>query len=307
MLSDQHIEEFLETGIVVIENVLTPDEIFEARNNFHNQLLTLGINHDAILNSNEKSDGKSRLKSPVSRLFYAKWKLLDIHLHPNVCQAMDELLRATYSSGATPGFIHPFGPSTTNLCYVDRVCWRLPDRIQHEGGLDLHLDRNPINPYFDGLMKFRPIQAFVALTDHYGPESGGLKVVKGFHKILDDYFSQVTESTSTGGEFYRFNSKSHVKLAKKCETIYAPKGSLVCWDNRLPHATCDKLSGFDSREVVYTGFLPDVEINRRYVQQQAISIRQNIPPPAYMGSGEQCDKDWTLLSVDQARRLMMSD
>ncbi len=30
-----------------------------------------------------------------------------------------------------------------SLVYFDRICWRLPDHIQSEGGLGLHLDLNP--------------------------------------------------------------------------------------------------------------------------------------------------------------------
>ncbi len=43
-------------------------------------------------------------------------------------------------------------------------------------------------------------------------------------------------------------------LRKSLVTVQAPKGSLVCWDNRLPHATCASLDGNDSREVVFVGF-----------------------------------------------------
>ena len=37
------------------------------------------------------------------------------------------------------------------LLYIDRVCYRLPDSVQAEGGLGLHLDRNPLDPYLEGL------------------------------------------------------------------------------------------------------------------------------------------------------------
>jgi len=194
------------------------------------------------------------------------------------------------------------------LVYIDRVCWRLPDTIRVEGGLDLHLDRNPFDPYFERLSKWRPIQTFVTLTDHFGPESGGLKVVKGFHNISNDYFGEIKDKdASTGGEFYRMNSKSHAKLHKKSEAVYAPKGSLVCWDNRLPHATCDKLSGFDTREVVYTGFLPNVELNKKYIANQLLALRKNIIPPAYSNNDnkKKCDKNWNELelTLDQKNRL----
>lgn len=45
------------------------------------------------------------------------------------------------------------------------------------------------------------------------------------------------------------------------QAVYAPRGSLVLWDSRLPHSTSDILEGCDSREVVYMGFLPSTDIN----------------------------------------------
>jgi hypothetical protein len=81
--------------------------------------LELEVDHDKILSGEQKYDTGPRLKSNISRLFYAKWKLLDIHLHPNICKTMDQLMDATYSKI----YQHPFGNFETNLTYIDRVCW----------------------------------------------------------------------------------------------------------------------------------------------------------------------------------------
>jgi hypothetical protein len=60
--------------------------------------------------------------------------------------------------------------------------------------------------------------------------SGGLKVIKGFHNKIDKYFNKnITESTIESGEFYRLNSKSHALLIINLYPVNAPKGSLVCW------------------------------------------------------------------------------
>lgn len=213
---------------------------------------------------------------------------MDVHLNENVYQCMKTLINATYSSGTTKGFEHPFGSSNDILALIDRVCWRLPDMIRSEGGLELHLDRNPYDPYLNGgLKKWRPIQAFVTLTDSYGSEAGGLRVVKGFHHEIDTYFKNKTLNINSKGEFYRLNSLSYVTIAKRLEPIMAPKGSLVCWDNRLPHATCSKLSGYDTREVVYVGFLPNIELNKKFVAEQLIGIKSNKPSGSFLS-----DKDW---------------
>jgi hypothetical protein len=48
------------------------------------------------------------------------------------------------------------------------VHWRLPDIIKQEGDLSGYFDRNPYDPYLmksGDLKKWKPIQAFVSLTD----------------------------------------------------------------------------------------------------------------------------------------------
>jgi len=197
------------------------------------------------------------------------------------------------------------------LAYIDRVCWRLPDNIKSEGGLSCHLDRNPYDPYLmksGSLKKWRPIQAFVSLTDQYGTNSGGLKVVKGFHHKIDEYFNKnMKDDTNKGGEFYRLNSKSHALLAKNLCPIDAPKGSLVCWDNRLPHATCQLLDGYDTREVIYVGWLPNIELNKKYCAQQLENIRLNRPPPAYIDDDKQnSDKNWSENELTDKQKKMLA-
>lgn len=106
------------------------------------------------------------------------------------------------------------------------------------------------------------------------------------------------------------NSVQHDALRRECRPVVAPRGSLVLWDNRMPHATAAKLAGSDTREVVYTGFLPDVPLNRAYCAQQLAAIRQNRPPPAYAETAtETSDRNWeeTQLTPAQARLLGVED
>jgi len=154
----------------------------------------------------------------------------------------------------------------------------------------MHIDRNPTNPsLYDSngktrLKKWRPIQSFICLTDHFDAQSGGLKVVKQFHKYCDDYFSKTPTDYSVG-EFHRLNSKVHTALEKKLEFVYAPLGSVVYFDNRLAHATCDVHIGSggiaDTREVIYFSYVPDTTLNREYCNIQTINIKQNLQPPMF--------------------------
>jgi len=286
-----------------------------------------------------------RIKSPVSRIFYTDWKLLHIHLHPRVVQVARELLVNTYGSAKDPDFLHPFEPFSSVQAYVDRICWRLPDCIREEGGLGLHLDRNPVDPYLSaeaaalagklvaseapastssaaaankmpkgctirsGLGKWRPIQAFVCLTDHFGGDSGGLRVVPGFHHRIDAYFKGKV-SEGNGGEFYRMNSVQHDTLQRECQPVFASAGAMILWDTRTPHATAAKLAGSDTREVVYTGFLPDTQLNRAYIKRQLEAIRQNKPAPAYeeqqpTAKVETSDRNWDEAQLtDEQKQLL---
>lgn len=333
-LTEDQLSTFRETGVLVIEDVLSPSEVEVARESFHSHLASLGMTHEMILAGRDTPQAGPRIKSPVSRIFYSDWKLLQVHLHPRVCRLAEQLLVRTFGSGQDPDFTHPFGPFDHVRAYIDRICYRLPDCIREEGGLGLHMDRNPIDPYlfhsspitngassttvkskgkFDanqrsGLSKWRPIQAFVALTDHFGSDSGGLGVVPGFHRKVDSYFKG--RSSEGRGEFYRMNSVQHDVVRRECRPVIAPRGSLVLWDGRLPHMTAAKMTGSDTREVVYTGFLPDVPLNRAYCKKQLVAIRKNHPPPAYVeATTETSDRNWdeAQLTPAQARLLGVED
>lgn len=133
--------------------------------------------------------------------------------------------------------------------------------------------------------------------------------MSGFHKRIDTYFTG--KASEGGGEFFRMNNPQHDSLQKACQPVVAPAGSMVFWDNRLPHATASKLAGHDTREVVYTGFLPDVPLNRVYISKQLAAMRANKPPPAYEehNKAEKCDRNWvdTQLTSEQKDLLGYSD
>lgn len=306
LLTNEHLEIFNRDGIIIIEDVFSPDEVSEIRSKFHQQLKVIGIDHDKILSGEDIMDGNIRIKSDVSKIFYSKWKM-DAHLDKKVYEITKELLLKTYGDSTNNIFNHIYGEFDDILCYVDRVCYRLPDHIREEGGLGLHMDYNPKDPYLlssGGQKKWRPIQSFIALTDHYSGDSGGLKVVKGFHHKCDDYFKDLKTGgvEIVAGEFFRMNN-GHEKLQKECQPVIVPAGSLVLWDSRLPHATTKKFNGYDSREVIYNGFLPNINLNVKYVEQQLKHIIKNIAPPAYQQiQGERLDRDWNVTQLTEIQK-----
>ena len=51
-------------------------------------------------------------------------------------------------------------------------------------------------------------------------------------------------------------------LVARMELVPVEPGCAVLWDWRTPHQTAAEHPGPDTREVVYTSFLPDIPINR---------------------------------------------
>lgn len=313
MLTDSQIEEFDRNGIIVIENVLSLEEIEIARNGLHDQLLETGVNHFDVLAGKQHIDSGVRNKSKASHFFYHKWKM-DVHLNEKIYKYMKQLNTKFFMDT-------PFGYFDDVIAFVDKVCWRLPDCIMKEGGLNLHIDRNPIDPYLTSnsdisntkLSRWRPIQALLSLTDSYGSDGGGIKVVKGFHKTIDDFFSKdptiYDEIGGMTGEFFRMGSRKYYAIQNKCHPIDVPAGSLVCWDNRLPHSTCNNLGGNDTRECVYIGFIPNVELNKKYCQEQFDHIKKNILPPIYFDcknkDNNAGDRNWDIDELSDSQKHML--
>ena len=294
-MNQSELDFFVNEGYVVVENVFSSDEIKAIRDKFHSTLSDIEIDHVAIFEGNNSSSLINcgvRGKSKVANIFYADWKIQTM-LDDRVYQLSKSLMDYTFSSSTKSNYTHPFGYSNDVVPYIDLVCYRLPDHIRAEGGLGLHIDANPVDRF--KTHRFRPIQSIVALTDHYGGESGGLKVVPKFHKQFDEYFSKsIDAQTEISGEFFRLHSKSYSKLHSMVCPLTVPAGSVVYWDNRLPHQTCEKLTSNDSREVIYFAYLPTIPLNVDYHKKQYEHIKQNIPPPSYCDNKITVDRNWPI-------------
>jgi hypothetical protein len=230
LLTVEHYEHFATHGFVVIEDVLSEEEVTSARHSLHESIYSqTGIRHRG--DNWASADIGPRLKGPGMTMYYSKWKLQNIQLHEKAVCTYQDLFKRTWGPGDIADFKHPFGYSDERNVRVmtDRVCYRMPDCISKEGGLALHLDRNPLDPYLEhsgGIDKWRPIQGFMSLTDHYDGGQGGLKVVPGFHKLVDSYFSSDQVSVEVKeqcighrGEFFRMGGKSYTKLQKQLEVL----------------------------------------------------------------------------------------
>lgn len=155
-----------------------------------------------------------------------------------------------------------------------------------------HLDCCPDSMYED-TAKWRPIQCFVSLTDNLEANTGGFEAVRdGFHRTFDEWARSrrptsiiVTRKSDTSsnnnvtrieelhkaaclGEYTHIRPKEDADVMQRVVHIPVHAGSAVFWDNRVPHANSYRNDSNVTRAVVYCSFLPDIELNRRYVQNQ---------------------------------------
>ena len=139
--------------------------------------------------------------------------------------------------------------------------------------------------------KWRPIQCFVSLTDNLEANTGGFEAAPGFHRNFHAWTRERSPSTITKrntksgakskvqidapcvGEYTHIRPKEDAHVMKAVKHIPVRAGSAVFWDNRIPHANAYKNEGTSARAVIYCSFLPDVEINRDYVEKQLEDYR----------------------------------
>lgn len=166
-----------------------------------------------------------------------------------------------------------------------------------------HLDCCPETFYFEETKsKFRPIQCFVCLTDALEENTGGFEAAPGFHRKFYQWAENrppttklykkkeqvggklvVTEETVSFpapclGEYTHIRPTEDRDVMDRIRRIPARAGSVVFFDNRIPHANSYLHNGDNPRCVVYCSFLPDVPLNRDYATRQLAKWKRNDPP-----------------------------
>lgn len=202
---------------------------------------------------------------------------------------------------------HPYGAfNDTNdrgYAYIDRICYRLPTTWSNEIGRQIRATRKAkkrglqrsLTPHLDccpdtfddppnnyNKSKWRPIQCFVSLTDNVEPNYGGFEAAKGFHREFRSWAQnrQPTQfqDKENGclvevpppciGEYTHIRPNEDADVMQRVEHIPVRAGSVVFWDNRLPHANAYRHDGSMPRSVIYCSFLPPVSLNREYAKRQ---------------------------------------
>ena len=318
LLSPTQIEEFVEKGVLVVDNVLSEKEIEEAKNGFRRSLQERGVdsfdeeNLDAArafekLSSTNGSGG-------VLDIFYDDWKLKGIATSEKLFSMTVQLWKAMYQHGGADKeslpsdqrFLwHPYGDIDFDkgYVYIDRCGYRIPSSLAQSWGdllhpdvkkkkmrliqrsLTPHLDCCPENFYLtENKSKWRPIQCFVSLTDNLHPNTGGFEAAPGFHHEFDEWANE-RQQTSTSqqftslcvGEYTHIRPQEDAQVMKQIRHIPVKAGSVVFWDNRIPHANSYRNDSDLARLVVYCSFLPDIEVNRKYVNNQLLAWNMRKP------------------------------
>lgn len=250
-VNSQLIAEFIENGVVVIPDLLTTEEIDSTLRNLCQFLASSGCDSTDLANT---AGALSNLSSTngaggILDVFYEDWKL-KLNEHPLVVSALQDLWRNTYAR-YSPGenssnFEHPYGEFDPDIgyMYIDRVCYRVPSDISSQFGqskkkqlqrsLTPHLDCCPHDMYGKG-SKWRPIQAFLCLTDTLLPNQGGFEACPGHHVGFAKWAHNRPLQGGTGaappcvGDFTPIRPIEDKDVLDRFRHIPCKAGDLVCW------------------------------------------------------------------------------
>jgi hypothetical protein len=222
LLSTAQIETFLRDGVLVVDNILTPEQLDQARHGLKASLGRYGVDTDDLLTTGTNLTKLSSTNGSggVLDLIYEDWKL-DVALNEKLFQVTTLLWQAAFCHegesrvdviGHSEHFKwHPFGKFDCNRGYVylDRVGFRLPTIMAEQLGNQLqagspkkatkrkhypmqrsltpHLDCCPETFLSPDKTKWRPIQCMVSLTDSLEANTGGFEAAKGFHREFEKW------------------------------------------------------------------------------------------------------------------------
>jgi hypothetical protein len=233
VLSAEQIQEYMENGVLVVENVLSACEVEDAKKGFGQSLQVRGV-HCFRKEDYESALAFDRLSSTngsggVLDIFYDDWKMFGVSTHPKLFGITSQLWKAAYNQGGLDckGTLpedqrfqwHPYGGSIDydkGYVYIDRVGYRLSTVLSQSWGdcvhppkrrkklrvvqrsLTPHLDCCPDDFFPNTATKWRPIQCFVSLTDNLEPNTGGFEAAPRFHREFDQWAKDRPRPTPDG-------------------------------------------------------------------------------------------------------------
>jgi hypothetical protein len=224
ILSTDQIETFRRDGVLVVEDILTPQQVDAAIKGLETSLLEHGVDVNNLLETgrNLKQLSSTNGSGGVLDLVYDDWKL-KVAMNERLFQCTTELWEASYchKGEGQEDLVdeleenvkwHPFGAfdCARGYVYMDRVGYRIPTALAEQLGHQLasnslkndnvpsknkvkpiqrcltpHLDCCPETFHSPDKTKWRPIQCMVALTNNMHENTGGFEAALGFHREFD--------------------------------------------------------------------------------------------------------------------------
>ena len=224
-LTKEQKETFLRDGVLVVENILSPEEVERARCGLNDTLRRHNVDPQDLQHTSKKLRLLSSTNGSggVLDVFYAAWKM-DIATNEKLLSVIAQLWDVGFGtcSETTKDYDdfrrHPHGPFDVNKAYIyiDRIGYRIPTKLSEEVGSQ-HGEENTqeahssskkrrnwplqrsLTPHLDCcpqtilendvtiVSKWRPLQSFVSLTDNLEPNTGGFEAVPGFHRQFNEW------------------------------------------------------------------------------------------------------------------------
>lgn len=154
--------------------------------------------------------------------------------------------------------------------YIDRCCFRIPESIvdnqkildgrkRLQRSLAPHLDCCPLSIFEASdkqIPKWRPIQAFVALTDTLNGNEGGFEACRGLHNKFDSWSARrlwsksIVESGKSlpppcVGEFTPIRPREDSGTLRKLDHVPCRSGGMAMSSSLLPlYFTCLLINDF---------------------------------------------------------------
>jgi hypothetical protein len=179
ILSNEQIKTYLRDGVLVVENVLSTDEIQTALQGLHHTLQQYNINtnqlHDTGYNLIQLSSTNG--SGGILDIYYESWQITLFATNPKLFQITTELWKHSFCHHQNESYNdllfntdqkqhmwHPYGPfdCKKGYMYLDRIGYRIPTQLAHDLAAKHNNDTSNSNK--NGKKKVVPIQR--SLTPH---------------------------------------------------------------------------------------------------------------------------------------------
>lgn len=223
-MNKQKIKENLEqNGYCVIENMLNPNEIFEAKELFYDW-------YDSI-------DNFDYIHSKINPHNIFKFHQVGHQKFAWYLRTRPQIIKT---------FADIWNTTTDNLvCSFDGSCYIKNGNNKLNTKCWTHTDQAPKNK---GLTCY---QGFVSLTDN---TNNSLMLYESSHKLHEPYFREMN-NTNDSKNWQLINQDYLQTIQDKRRILKVPAGSLVLWDSRIFHQNIHS-SANEERIVQYISMLP---------------------------------------------------